>query len=396
MNQDLKTFCTLFYQAANIPVTCFTRKGQVSFGCPGHFLFLPPMAIEKMTQNPFICTSSSGGFYGLIRIKDTDDCLCVGPCYNVAPDDKVLHDFLKEQTHPRERREDILAILSAIPTTGYTGFLNQIAFLHFCLNREHIDIGTYAHLDDTSRSSMQQRKSLRQYSENKEQQVTHNTYALEREIYDLIASGDVEKLKTFFANPQNFHHLNEGVMADNPLSQCKNIFIGAVTKLGVLGAIPGGLDPEQTYQMIDHYAQECERMTLPTDIYLLLYDAAIDFCQRVSRNRIPAEFSPELYECISFIRNHTNETICVNDVAAHIGKSRSYVAKKFKDDLGINVGAFISRCKLEEAKSLLAYTAKPLSEISSLLCFSSQSYFQNVFKKQYGVTPLQYRKQHHI
>ena len=111
-----------------------------------------------MTQNPFICTSSSGGFYGLIRIKDTDDCLCVGPCYNVAPDDKVLHDFLKEQTHPRERREDILAILSAIPTTGYTGFLNQIAFLHFCLNREHIDIGTYAHLDDTSRSSMQQRK----------------------------------------------------------------------------------------------------------------------------------------------------------------------------------------------------------------------------------------------
>ena len=28
MNQDLKTFCTLFYQAANIPVTCFTRKGQ--------------------------------------------------------------------------------------------------------------------------------------------------------------------------------------------------------------------------------------------------------------------------------------------------------------------------------------------------------------------------------
>lgn len=26
------------------------------------------------------------------------------------------------------------------------------------------------------------------------------------------------------------------------------------------------------------------------------------------------------------------------------------------------------------------------------LCFSNQSYFQNVFKKQYGVTPLQYRK----
>lgn len=28
-----------------------------------------------------------------------------------------------------------------------------------------------------------------------------------------------------------------------------------------------------------------------------------------------------------------------------------------------------------------------LAEISSYLCFSSQSYFQNVFKKEYGVTP---------
>lgn len=36
-----------------------------------------------------------------------------------------------------------------------------------------------------------------------------------------------------------------------------------------------------------------------------------------------------------------------------------------------------------------------LAEISSYLCFSSQSYFQNVFKKEYGVTPMQYRRQHH-
>lgn len=94
-------------------------------------------------------------------------------------------------------------------------------------------------------------------------------------------------------------------------------------------------------------------------------------------------------------QSHQRNDLCERRGRSHREKP-SYVAKKFKDDLGINVGAFISRCKLEEAKSLLAYTAKPLSEISSLLCFSSQSYFQNVFKKQYGVTPLQYRKQHHI
>lgn len=51
----------------------------------------------------------------------------------------------------------------------------------------------------------------------------------------------------------------------------------------------------------------------------------------------------------------------------------------------------MNRCKLEESKSLLTFTEKSLAEISSHLCYSSQSHFQNAFKKQYGLTPMQYR-----
>ena len=66
--------------------------------------------------------------------------------------------------------------------------------------------------------------------------------------------------------------------------------------------------------------------------------------------------------------------------------------RRFKEELVFQIGAFITRCKLEEAKSLLTYSEKSLAEISNFLCFSSQSYFQNVFKKQYGITPMQYIK----
>jgi AraC-like DNA-binding protein len=60
-------------------------------------------------------------------------------------------------------------------------------------------------------------------------------------------------------------------------------------------------------------------------------------------------------------------------------------------DMGFGLAAFITRTKLENSKQLLKYTNQSLSEISVYYCFSSQSHFQNSFKKQFGITPQQYR-----
>ena len=72
--------------------------------------------------------------------------------------------------------------------------------------------------------------------------------------------------------------------------------------------------------------------------------------------------------------------------------SRAYLFKKFQQELGMGISAYITNRRLQEAKSLLRFTNKSLGEISSYLCFSSQSHFQNQFKKSTGQTPLQYRK----
>lgn len=118
----------------------------------------------------------------------------------------------------------------------------------------------------------------------------------------------------------------------------------------------------------------------------------LDFCLRSGETKIPEGISREVYECINYIRTHTNTPVSVDDVAWSIHRSSSYSMKEFKEELGFTVGSFITRCKLEEAKSLLTYSNKTLSEISSYLCFSSQPHFQSLFKKQYSITPLEYRK----
>ena len=170
------------------------------------------------------------------------------------------------------------------------------------------------------------------------------------------------------------------------------MFFGTVVQAGKHAAIPGGMNKEEAYQLIDVYAKECERMKTVGDISTLRYHMLLDFAERVGHAQIPADISSDVYECIQYINAHINEYIYVQDVADHIHRSRVYTIAKFKKELGFSIGQYITHAKLQEAKSLLLFTEKSLAEISSYLAFSSQAYFQNVFKKQYGITPTEYRK----
>ena len=117
----------------------------------------------------------------------------------------------------------------------------------------------------------------------------------------------------------------------------------------------------------------------------------LEFCRLAGKNKIPKGLSSDVFTAMSYIRGHVDSAISVQDVADATHRSPSFITQQFRKELGITPGAFISRCKLEEAKSLLLFSDKSLAEISSHLCYSSQGYFQNVFKKKFGMTPLQYR-----
>ena len=147
---------------------------------------------------------------------------------------------------------------------------------------------------------------------------------------------------------------------------------------------------------MDLYVQECEKMQAVESIQALQYTLLTDLCQKTSECKIPAGISSEVNDCINFIRSRVNAAITIEDVAEYIHRSVSYTTKLFRKELGFTMGAFITRCKLEESKSLLTYSNKSLADISNYLCFSNQAHFQNLFKKHYNITPMKYRKEHQV
>ncbi len=186
--------------------------------------------------------------------------------------------------------------------------------------------------------------------------------------------------------------LTVGLIASDTIRQAKNIFITSIT-LATRHAITGGLDIETAYQLSDTYIQEMEKMSDIYSINMLASTAIFDFTTRVADAKIPSGMSQEIFSCVQYISNHVNQNYSVEQLAYHFGFNRSTLSKKFKREIGYDISSFIMLKKLEEAKNLLCFSDRTISEISEYLCFSSQAYFQNMFKKQYGITPRSYRLQ---
>ena len=393
---DYTHYCEMFYAAHYLPIAMYDETG---FICASGFYEDGdpyPFVLPKLLTmgSPAVYVSSDTGYYGLVKTADGKHWFVLGPTYSTPVTDGFIRSFISKNAISPDRYGEIASFLSGIPQYTYNQFLNLLLYLHYSLTGEKLELSQAFGLTDTG----YQQQIGKQYSEKsyhaREEQQKHGTYHFEQQMLELIRNGDVAKLEPFLLAAANAPHIKEGKLAETPLRQAKNLFIGLVTMIGKFAAIPGGMDIEQTYQLIDTYIQECEKLQTEEAVKNLQYNMPMDFARRVAQQKLPEGVSQEVFSCMQFIATHINESITAADVVTFSGKSRAYLFRKFHEELGTSIAAYIMECRLREAKSLLRYTDKTLAEISSYLCFSSQSHFQNVFKKETGITPVSYRKTH--
>ncbi len=393
MIANLSVFCKQFYEATGIPIryveipTNHYESFPTLLDDADIFRMLPD-GFSTFKWNPDYFISPSFSYYGFTMNQSDDTVIIIGPIYSTPVSDATVHAFMKEWSIHPDHFDQMQEFLRNIPSLSFNRFLQTLTFLHLCLTDEAIDSGKHFHLTDEDPTEHLNRAHSARLVDAREQEQYHNTWQFERLLQQHIQDGNTQQVRTLLTSAGT--NLSEGRVADNSLRQMKNIFITTAT-LATRSAVAGGMDVDQAYQLSDVYIQECERSSDISHIAQLTYTMLIDFTERVAKNKIPKGMSLEIFSCIQYIQQHTAEPIQVGDVVAHIGKSRTYLTAKFKEELGFDISSFIMRCKLEEAKSLLAYSDKSLSDIANYLCFSSQSYFQNVFKKKYGITPREYR-----
>lgn len=392
---DYIAICKAFCGATGIPANLRVREnGKVLFSSLEDMLGYKTESVWPTfyeEKNPVFCRLSPEIEYGLIRIEGTEYDMIIGPVFSITPTENVISAFLVESAVPVIYKERITEYLMAIPRISYARYTWLLLMLHMWLNGKIVEPQEfYFHMGSETAAERVARDALEKRLQNMESVSIHNSHSFERRLYSIIRDGDLNGLNRLMTS--ELETLREGKLAASPLRQAKNLFIVNVTKVVSLAAIPGGLGAEEANQLMDTYIQECEQLQNIEAVYTLQVSMMRDYCQRIQLSKLPEGISPEIFECINYILVNTNSHISAKEIAEHINRSTSYVFKRFKSETGKNVNAFITDCKLSEAKKLLKHSRKSLAEIANYLCFSSQSYFQSVFKKKFGLTPSEYRK----
>ena len=94
-----------------------------------------------------------------------------------------------------------------------------------------------------------------------------------------------------------------------------------------------------------------------------------------------------------YVADHLTENIHIEDICKEFYLSKNALYALFRDEFHVTVGSYITEKRLQLAQYYLQSKSKiNISQIASLCGFPDYNYFIRLFKKQLGITPLQFRK----
>lgn len=95
---------------------------------------------------------------------------------------------------------------------------------------------------------------------------------------------------------------------------------------------------------------------------------------------------------VAYLNSRYAENTDIGEIARLCNVSEVYFRRLFKAQTGLSPAAYRAKLRMEKAAQYLEYGAASVREISETLGFATVSHFIGQFKKNYGVSPLVYRK----
>lgn len=99
-----------------------------------------------------------------------------------------------------------------------------------------------------------------------------------------------------------------------------------------------------------------------------------------------------LNQILKYVYEHYINNITYADIARELHYSESHLRHLFRTHTNKTIKQFILELQLKQAMDLLNTSEYTVTEIATLVGFNDPNHFSVIFKKKFGVTPMQYKK----
>ncbi|MHC5268592.1 response regulator transcription factor [Enterococcus sp. LJL98] len=114
------------------------------------------------------------------------------------------------------------------------------------------------------------------------------------------------------------------------------------------------------------------------------------------KNNLPEHlnetYSPVINQLLQRIKENYHQDLQLSTLAEELHYNPAYLGQLFHKEVKKNFNTYVIQRRLKESKLLLTRTSLSIDEISNEVGFKNPAYFIQMFKRNFGTTPLQYRK----
>lgn len=384
------------YNISHIPMTLISGEGSILASWPknqtegvmsyAYKVVVDDFRLQKRDgQHPLISFFGSGFLLGVMELTPELYVLIglVSPFYQSRKDILATLSNVVSSHH----LQSFCDFLLQVPPMTLQQLKDYICLMAQLLRNQELPAENILLVDILS----QQMNGIITLEENlfeqREEPEFHVPIDFETGICNAIETGNRAQLERSLYAPVRGR---VGQMSSSELRQQKYAFICLAT-LASRAAIQGGLPAETAFSLSDLYCQRADLLSEVRLVQNMVFTMLMDYCDRVREVQKRPAVSSVIQSCLSYISIHLHEPVSLEQLSQHCGLCSRSLSIRFKKEMGMGIPEYIHREKLQEAEYLLMHTGYSISEITSFLNYPSQSYFTQIFKKYYQVTPQVFR-----
>lgn len=97
-------------------------------------------------------------------------------------------------------------------------------------------------------------------------------------------------------------------------------------------------------------------------------------------------------KAMAYLHEHYSESLTRESIARYVGISEDYLTRCFQQELRMPPMTYLTRYRINQAKTLLAAGDMSVAEVAEVVGFSGEAYFNRIFRREVQVTPGAYRR----